>query len=441
MVSYGPTNNKRMVNVVGLSRQLIYALCGVTALLVVLSAYATMGGLRAGDALPAPRLESLNASVESGRYLARAGNCYACHTSDVSEPYSGGVAFHTPFGTLYSTNITPDRRTGLGEWKFADFYRAMKLGIGKEGQHLYPAFPYTNYAKLNDADIGSLYLFLQSREPVHAPARPNELDFPFSQRQMLAGWKWLYHDDSAFTPESSKSAVWNRGAYLVEGPGHCGACHTPRNALGAEQTELAFSGGIQMAKTKLGQYRRWSAVNLTSDGSGLASWSVKDIVDYLKTGKSDKSIVHGPMREVVMHSTRYLTESDLRAMAIYLKDLPARRLGSGPKATEQQLQSGELVYTVHCGSCHLPTGLGAEGLGVTLHQNPIIQAADPSSLINVILYGPHLPGPPFSVDRSPMKMFGKRLSDEDIAAVASYLRANFNNDAGAVTSEQVNVQR
>lgn len=425
----------------GLRGRTIFALCSATALLVVLSAYAAVGSLRAAGGVTAPPLASLEASVEQGRYLARAGNCYACHTQNDEQPYAGGVAFHTPFGTLYSTNITPDPKTGLGEWRFDDFYRAMKQGIGRDGENLYPAFPYTDYAKLSDDDLGSIYLFLQELDPLEAPASTNQLDFPFSERRLLSAWKWLYHDDSTFEADPNKSQQWNRGAYLVEGPGHCGACHSPRNAMGAERAELAFSGGEQMAQTKLGHYRRWSAVNLTSDVTGLASWTEEDIVDYLKTGQSDKAIVHGPMREVVMHSTRHLSDDDVRAMAIYLKDLPARALDSGPSASDAQLQHGELVYTVHCGSCHLPTGLGAEGLGVTLHQNPIVQAADPASLINVILYGPHLPGPPFSVDRSPMKMFGKRLSDDDIAALASYLRATFNNSAGAVTPEQVKTQR
>ncbi len=389
---------------------------------------------------PSP-LNTLNASVEQGAYLARAGNCYACHTTEEGEPYAGGVAFKTPFGTLYSTNITPDSETGVGAWSYADFYRAMKQGISPKGHHLYPAFPYTDYARMSDEDIASLYLFLQSLEPVHAPGQSNELDFPYNQRALLAGWKWLFHDDTTFEQDPGQSDEWNRGAYLVEGPGHCGACHTPRNVLGAEKERWALSGGVHDDKVKLGFYRQWSAVNLTSAGTGLGSWTEDDIVSYLKTGQSPKAIVHGPMREVILHSTRHLNDADIKAMAVYLKSLEAKYPDSGPKAEPKQLADGELIYTVHCGSCHLPTGKGGEGLGVTLEQNPIVQAADPASLINVILYGPHLPGPPFSVDRSPMKMYGKRLSDVDIAAVATYLRANFGNQAGAVTPEQVNVQR
>ena len=420
----------------GLKRRWWYVLVLVAALAIGVTAMSR----QPVHSSPVP-LNALEATVEQGAYLARAGNCLACHTADDGQAYAGGLAFKTPFGTLYSTNITPDPATGLGDWSFADFHRAMKQGLRPDGQHLYPAFPYTDYARLTDEDIASLFLYLQSLEPVRAPARDNVLRFPYSQRALLAGWKWLFHTDTTLRPDPARSDDWNRGAYLVEGPGHCGACHTPRNALGAEKTDWALSGGVHEDRVKLGFYRRWSAVNLTGADTGLASWSEDDIVAYLKTGKSRKAIVHGPMREVILHSTSHLTDADLKAMAVYLKSLPPIEPPAGPQASDQQLADGELVYTVHCGSCHLPTGLGSDGLGVTLHQNPIVQAADPASLINVILYGPHLPEAPFSVDRSPMKMFGKRLSDVDIAAVATYLRANFGNRAGAVTPAQVEAQR
>ncbi len=388
----------------------------------------------------APTLDP-EASAQDGEYLARAANCQACHTHEGGAPYAGGVPFNTPFGTLYSTNITPDTATGIGHWQFADFYAAMKTGVAPGGRHLYPAFPYTDYALLTDRDIASLFLFLQTLAPVDAPSRPNKLDFPFDQRALLVPWKALFHRAETYVPDPARSARWNRGAYLIEGAGHCGACHSPRNIFGAEQAALAMTGGVHEGPVKLGFSRSWSAVNLTSADIGLASWSEEDIVNYLKTGQSKQAIVHGPMRDVVMHSTRFLRDEDLQAMAVYLKSLPPRVQDSGPAADDVQLATGEQVYTVHCGSCHLPTGLGSEGLGVSLSRNPIVQAPDPASLINVILYGPHLPGPPFAVDRSPMKMFGKRLSDSDIAALASYLRSSFGNRAGAVTPAQVKVQR
>ena len=384
--------------------------------------------------------QSYGGTVEEGRYLARAGNCAACHTAEGGEPYAGGVPFVTPFGVLYSTNITSDAATGIGNWSFADFYNSMKHGVRPDGAHLYPAFPYTDFAHLTDKDLASLYLFMQTVEPVEAPALENDLDFPFDNRALLTGWKAVFHNAETFEPRDDKTDQWNRGAYLVEGPGHCGACHTPRNVLGAEKPALAFTGGVYQDKVRFGYHRQWSGVNLTSHQMGLASWSEQDIFDYLKGGISDKAVVHGPMKEVVLGSTSHLTDEDIRAMAVYLKDLPAKAQPPGPTPDAEQLAAGEIVYTVHCGSCHLPGGDGDQGLGVPLVDNPIVQAPDPSSLINVILYGPHMPRQ-LVVDRSNMKMFGKRLSDEDIANAATYVRTEFGNGAGAVTPEEVNRQR
>lgn len=385
-------------------------------------------------------LQQYTASAERGAYLARAGNCQTCHTVAGGNAYAGGLPFHTPFGVLYSTNITPDPQTGIGSWTFEDFHASIKHGVRPDGTHLYPAFPYTDFAGLSDADIAALYLYLQTLEPVEQAPPPNELDFPFSQRELLAVWKLLFHDPQSLQPDPSKSAAWNRGAYLVEGAGHCGACHSPRNALGAEDESLAFAGGSYMDKVRFGYYRQWSGVNLTSHAMGIAAWDEADIVDYLQDGVSRNAVVHGPMREVVMNSTRHLTREDLQAMAVYLKSLPARALPPGPTPDAETLKTGEIVYTVHCGSCHLPSGRGDAGLGVSLVESPIVRAADASSLLNVILYGPHLPLR-LVVDRSAMKMFGKRLSDVDIAAVASYVREEFGDGAGAVAPDEVKRQR
>lgn len=410
---------------------------GMLALLGAALAYAFLPSpTRMSPGMPA----DYASSVEKGRYLALAGNCATCHTAEGGEPYAGGVAFHTPFGLLYSTNITSDGATGIGNWSFGDFYRSMKEGIRPDGSHLYPAFPYTDFSRLTNEDIASLYLFFQEVEPVRNPAPENDLTFPFNRRALLSVWKTLFHDPSTFEPDPRQSPQWNRGAYLVEGAGHCGACHTPRNALGAERASLALTGGSYMDKVLFGYHRPWSGVNLTPHEAGLAGWEEDDIVDYLREGVSRNAVVHGPMREVVMNSTRHLSEEDLRAMAVYLKGIPARAQPPGPEPGPETLAAGEVVYTVHCGSCHLPSGEGDAGLGVSLVESPIVTAPDPSSLINVILYGPHLP-PRLVVDRSKMKMFGKRLSDEDIASVASYVRTEFGNDAGAVKPEQVNAQR
>lgn len=390
----------------------------------------------------APAIDGVHdASAERGRYLATIGNCTSCHTARDGKPFAGGVSFHTPFGVMYSTNITQDARTGIGLWSFDDFYQAMKHGVRPDGTQLYPAFPYTSFARLDDSDLASIYLYLKTIAPVAAPAPANQLKFPFNLRFTLRAWNRLFHDPQTFKVDASKSAQWNRGAYLVEGPGHCGACHTPRNLLGAEEKDMALTGGTLVDAVRRDKYRTWSSVNLTSAPTGLAAWSADAIVAYLKHGENDHAVLHGPMNEVVLNSTRYLDDADARAIAIYLKALPGNAQRAGPVASTSQLHAGEMGYTVHCGTCHLPTGLGDKGLGVTLAGNAIVQASDPASLINVILYAPHLPPPPFVADRSRMKPFGKWLSDQEVADIATYLRGSFGNTAGAVNSEQVKRQR
>jgi mono/diheme cytochrome c family protein len=415
------------------------------ALLSVLVALLGVGGASylfwPEPVTPPENIANLGASVEKGRYLATLGNCATCHTAKGGESFAGGLKLETPFGVLYSTNITADEATGIGRWSFEDFYHAMKRGIRPDGTHLYPAFPYTSFAKLCDADIASIYLYMKTIAPVHAPARPNELRFPYNLRSTLRAWSKLFHDPSSYVNDPTRSTEWNRGAYLVEGIAHCGACHSPRNFLGAERDELALSGGVFLDEVAKRKYRSWSAINLTPASNGLGTWSTDSIVAYLKQGETEEAIVHGPMNEVVMNSTRHMEDADARAVASYLKGIPAKSQHSGDASDPEQLAAGKITYTVHCGSCHLPTGNGDEVLGLTLAGNPIVQAADPSSLINVILYGPRLPPPPFIPDRTRMKPFGKRLSDEDIANLATYVRASFGNQAGAVTEDQVNRQR
>ncbi len=389
----------------------------------------------------APQLSSLDASAEKGRYLVTIGNCQTCHTARDGQPFAGGLRFQTDFGVLYSTNITSDQETGIGRWSFEDFYRSMKHGVRPDGTHLYPAFPYTAFARLSDADIASIYLYTRTIEPTAAPAKANQLQFPYNLRFALRAWNKLFHSTEAYTYDPVRSAEWNRGAYLVQGIAHCGACHTPRNFLGAERNELALSGGTLIDEVSSGKYREWSAVNLTPAKTGLAYWSAKSIAAYLKQGQCEHAVVHGPMTEVVINSTRHLDDADVHAIARYLKEIPAAGEYRGRAPASQQLAAGEITYTVHCGTCHLPTGLGDETMGVTLAGNAIVQAADPAALLNVILYGPRLPPPPFVSDRSRMKPFGKRLADEEIANLATYVRVNFGNQAGAVTPAQVARQR
>jgi mono/diheme cytochrome c family protein len=392
-------------------------------------------------AAPAPDIATLDASAERGRYLATVGNCQTCHTAKGGQPYTGGVRFQTAFGVLYSTNITADEQTGIGGWSFADFYHSMKRGVRPDGTHLYPAFPYTSFAKMTDADIASVYLHLKTIEPARVAAKANDLSFPYNLRFGLRAWNKLFHTPETFVADPARSAEWNRGAYLVQGPAHCGACHTPRNWLGAEQNDAALRGGVLVDEVSPGKYREWSAVNLTPAKTSLGNWSTESLVAYLKQGESENAVVHGPMTDVIINSTRHLEDADVQAIARYLKEIPAVEEPRGRTPSKEQLAAGEIAYTVHCGTCHLPTGLGDAVMGVTLAGNAIVQAADPASLINVVLYGPRLPPPPFVSDRTRMKPFGKRLSDEDIANLTTYVRNNFGNRAGAVTEAQVSRQR
>lgn len=382
-------------------------------------------------------------AVERGRYLATAGNCVSCHTTEGGQPFAGGLAFETPFGKIYSTNITSDAETGIGSWTEEQFAKSLREGVRANGDHLYPVFPYTSFTKITDADAAALYAYFKSIPAVSAENPQNELSFPFNQRALMGAWKMLFFTEGAYTPDSAKPADWNRGAYLVEALGHCSACHSPRNFLGAESSSMAMTGGEYIDKVHSGELRPWSAPNLTSASNGLGSWPVEEITAYLKTGRNTFAETFGPMNEVIMNSTRHLSDADVQAMAAYLKGLPANEGTLASAAKDDVLQTGAAVYDVHCGTCHLPTGLGGqnEDAGARLAGSPVVQASNPASLINVILYGPQPPNPPLPKRWKAMEALGDKLSDDEVAAVASYLRNAWGNKGGAVTADQVAAQR
>jgi mono/diheme cytochrome c family protein len=280
---------------------------------------------------------------------------------------------------------------------------------------------------------------MSSLEAINEANQANDLAFPFNQRPLMGIWKHLFHDNHA-TRGNIKVAddAYSRGEYLVEGLGHCGACHTPRNRLGAEDESLAFTGTRLYGHVKTGQTRAWSSSNLTRHHKGLDNWTTEDIAAYLKRGYNQHSVVHGPMNEVIVNSTSRATEDDILAMATYIHSLSANAQQSQQHEKSTQ---GEVLYTIHCGSCHLDNGQGDDILGVSLVNNAIVQSHDPATFINVILYGPHLPGAPFITDRSRMKMLGKRLSDKEIADIATFVRVNFNNNASPVSADEVAQQR
>jgi mono/diheme cytochrome c family protein len=381
--------------------------------------------------------------VERGRYLARAGNCVSCHTAPDGPAFAGGLAFETPFGKLYSTNITPDPETGIGKWTEEQFARAVREGVRPDGAHLYPAFPYTAYTKLSDEDVSALFAYLKIVKPVNFTPPENDMSFPANQRWALGIWKALFFDEGRFEADSKQTPEWNRGAYLVEGLGHCSACHSPRNFIGAEKSSMAMTGGEYTDKVPTGEIRMWSAPNLTDVPNGLGSWPAEEVASYLKTGRNAFSETHGPMNEVILNSTRHLSDDDVKAMAVYLKSLPGNKGDIGKPASARVLKDGETLYNVNCGTCHQPDGKGALSgdAGAKLVGNPMVQASNPASLINVILYGPHLAklsGPKRWKD---MPDFGSKLADEEIAAIASYVRNAWGNVGGAVSEEQVARQR
>jgi mono/diheme cytochrome c family protein len=396
--------------------------------------------------------------IDQGRYLAIAGDCISCHTRRDGESFSGGRALHTPFGVIYTANITPDSGTGIGAWSERQFERAMREGIAADGTHLYPAFPYSAYTKVGDQDIHAIYAYLRSLKPLNYTPPRNALSFPFSVRGLLSGWNMMFFAPGRYVPNGAQSAEWNRGAYLTQGLGHCGACHSPRNALGGERTSLALTGGDyldeigdEVVDNKItpmdeSTVRPWSSANLTQAPNGLSAWSIDAIAAYLKTGHSARAAAFGPMSEVIGNSTSHLTDQDIHAMAVYLKSLPPATQSAPDRPAARVLKAGEIVYTTRCGDCHLPSGLGmprdahadASKTAPPLAGSAALQAPNPATLINVILYGAHEAA---LTDGSWPPMSGFELSvgldDEQIAALCTYLRASWGNQAGAVNAAAV----
>ncbi len=378
--------------------------------------------------------------IEKGRYLAAAGSCATCHTGPEGVRYAGGHAFRTPFGTIYSTNITPDEETGIGLWTEAQFRRAMREGVDADDRHLYPVFPYPSYTKVSDEDVSAIFAYLRTIRPESYTPPENEMKIPFRWRALIGVWKAMYLETGRFQQDPLQSADWNRGAYLVEGLSHCGACHTPRNVLGSEKKDEAYSGATYLDEVEQGMIRPWAAVNLTSAEAGLGPWSVEDLAKYLKTGHSLRAGTFGPMNKVIVDSTSRLTDEDINAMANYLKSRPAIDRNRPQKISVEDLQLGEHVYSIHCATCHLPTGL-VNDKGPPVADSAVVLAPDPATLINVILYGAVVPEPEPEGAWESMEGFEIKLDDEEVAALANYMRTSWGHAAGKVTIKQVEAQR
>jgi mono/diheme cytochrome c family protein len=370
-----------------------------------------------------------SALVRRGRDLAAIGNCNNCHTVRGGKDFAGGLPVPTPFGTIYSSNITPDAETGIGRWSEAAFRRAMQSGVDRDGQHLYPTFPYDHFTHVSDDDDRALYAYLMTRQPVRASARENDLAFPFNQRIAVAGWKLLFLRHGTYQPDSTKSAEWNRGAYLVEGLAHCGACHTPRNALGAEKTQASFAGG---------DVDNWHAYAINSQSPAPVPWDTDALFRYLRQGwHPDHGVARGPMAEVVSNLSE-VPESDIRAIATYMASVfgapseQRKRRGeevlaqasSGPaQPANGGTTTGAQIYAAACATCHATDRAPPFG-GINLALSTALTSPDARNAANIVLSGIR----PTQGERSPiMPGFADSMTDGQIAAVLDYLRARFGN--------------
>ena len=362
--------------------------------------------------------------VARGEVLAGAGYCSTCHTAKGGQPFAGGYPMKTGFGTIYSTNITPDPKTGIGTWSEAAFRRAMHQGVARNGAHLFPAFPYDHFTKLSDADVSALYAYMMTRPAVAAPDKRNGIPFPLNIRPLQAGWKLLFFKPGRFAPDSGRSAEWNRGAYLAEGVSHCGACHTPRDALGAERRDKAYAGA---------PIDNWIAPPLTAANPSPVAWDQAELVAYLRTGVSRyHGVAAGPMAPVVHDGLIKLPDADIQALATYFvaNDGAAARSASLAPALQKAATADRLnvgvqigpaarLYTSACASCHYNGAGQPNPLRPDLALNSAISLDDPTNLIRVVLYGVSAKdGAPGVV----MPSFN-RFSDADVATLAAYLRA------------------
>jgi mono/diheme cytochrome c family protein len=378
--------------------------------------------------------------IERGEYLARAADCAACHTADGGKPYAGGRAFVLPFGTLYSTNITPDKETGIGNYSDANFLDAVHKGIGRGNTKLYPAMPFASYTYMTDADADAIKAYLFSLPPVHAPAHQNTLSFPFNQRSLMGVWALLFNPDKRFEPRAERDPQWNRGAYLVEAMAHCGECHTPRNVMQALNQRQKFSGAVQAG---------WRAYNITSDPkSGIGAWSEADLAHYLSMGHADgRGTATGPMGEAVDNSLQYLTQGDIMAMVNYVRsvsgiatsDLPEPKSSPAASSHAEGVAAnvdsrGKAVYAGACAGCHDWTGVSPVIPYATLTGVRSVNDPTATNVVQIILSGAHRQT---SDERTTMPAFGSAYSDVEIASLANYVTARFGAQPSAVTAQNI----
>ena len=404
-------------------------------------AYSSLAGLAAGfsaalllgpDRATADTIDT--AEIERGRYIARLGDCRSCHTAEGGTPFAGGLGIVTPFGTIYSANITPDVATGIGSWTKDDFWNAMHSGIRKDGAHLYPAMPYPWFTKMPRADVDALKTYLETLPPVRYTPPENDLWLPMRVRESVAGWNLLFFDKGVFKPDPGKSAEWNRGAYIVEGLGHCGACHTPANLLGGPERDRLYEGQ---------SIENWWAPNLTGRKPyGVANWSEEDVVSYLRDGRNDYAVASGPMSLVIENSTQHMTGADLAAIAAYLKDPPigAHQKRVSDAGTDSKSgtggKAGKAIFRDNCSACHGADGEGVPGLVADLRKSGVVNAPDPVGVLHVILAGAQGNVTHGAPQRPAMPPFAWKLDDGQVAAVATHIRQSFGNHARSVLGSE-----
>ena len=378
--------------------------------------------------------------IETGRYLARAGNCIACHTAAGQAEYAGGRRIGTPFGDVFSSNLTPDQDTGLGRWSRADFWRAMHHGQSRDGRLLYPAFPYTHYTRVSRADSDAIYAYLRSLPASSEAARKHELRFPYDSAFALRIWRAIYFKAGEYQTDADHGAQWNRGAYLVEGFGHCSACHTARTSLGGLREASAYAGG---PIPTLG----WDALPLVSE-EPIDDAQAAQMIELLHTGTSARDVASGPMAEVVFHSLQYLDRRDIEAMVDYIRTLPARKApkpAAMPRVSERYrkdlMSSGAKIYEQHCAECHGDDGQGRDHAFPALAGNRLVTAPSANNALRNVLYGGYAPSTVAVPRPYGMPPYQHQLTPDEIAAVLSYVRGSWGNTANAVSAEEVRRHR
>ena len=393
------------------------------------SAAAMVAGILVGDPLPGRAQDNSFSQVERGRYAVATGNCQGCHTVPGEEPFTGGRGLQTPFGTIYTPNITFEPETGLGLWSKDHFWHALHEGVARDGSSLYPAFPYPHFTKMPRDEVDAVYDYLATLPPVKKEKPENELPFPLSWRTTLSGWNMLFFEPGVFESDPNKSKQWNRGAYLVEGPGHCAGCHTEKNVAGADKEGRHLKGG---------NLENWAAPSIRGGPhGGLEDWTEEDIVEFLKSGRNAHTAAFSIMSEVIELSTQHFHDEDLRAIALYLKGLESDEPDAPDAPNEAVVAAGEAIYFDNCSACHVSDGSGVPRFFAPLAGSGKVNNPDATTVIRVILQGAR--AVPTETHPSPLTMpaFHWKLTDEQIAAVATYVRSSWGNAAPAVSAGDV----